>query len=239
MMIYAREMLGVPAEEAQSMIDRYFERFPGIQRYIVSTLESVRERGYSETLFGRKTWFPRIDSKHQAERQGSERAAINAPMQGTAADIIKRAMITVDEWCGNGERGARLIMQVHDELVLEVDAARIAEVTAAVADVVGSKGRSGQVLATYQMAADVGAIIGPLATGLLADYLSYEAAFALTGAMALVAALVWVAAPETLPRKMPAEHTASDVAAECGVLDEGPEVPHGQRVAGRPRQPEA
>ena len=74
------------------MIDRYFERFPGIQRYIHETLESVRECGYSQTLFGRKTWFPRIGSKNQAERQGSERAAITAPIQGTSADIIKRAM---------------------------------------------------------------------------------------------------------------------------------------------------
>ncbi|MCB2078860.1 MAG: DNA polymerase I, partial [Novosphingobium sp.] len=85
--------LGVEADEAQAMIDRYFERFPGIQKYIVATLEQVRERGYSETLFGRKTWFPRINSKNQAERQGSERAAINAPIQGTSADIIKRAMV--------------------------------------------------------------------------------------------------------------------------------------------------
>ncbi|MBO0749704.1 MAG: DNA polymerase I, partial [Porphyrobacter sp.] len=84
--------LGVDPDEAQAVIDRYFERFPGIQRYIVHTLETVRERGYSETLFGRKTWFPRIGSTHQAERQGSERAAINAPIQGTSADIIKRAM---------------------------------------------------------------------------------------------------------------------------------------------------
>ncbi|MFT4056499.1 MAG: DNA polymerase I, partial [Novosphingobium sp.] len=84
--------LGTSSDEAQSMIDRYFERFPGIQRYIHETLESVRAKGYSETLFGRKTWFPRVNSKNQAERQGSERAAINAPIQGTSADIIKRAM---------------------------------------------------------------------------------------------------------------------------------------------------
>jgi MFS family permease len=110
---------------------------------------------------------------------------------------------------------------------------------AAVADVVGTKGRSGQVLATFQMAADVGAILGPLVTGLIAENFSYEAAFAVTGAMALLAFLAWLPAPETLPRRAPAEHTAADVAAECGCLDEGPEVPGGERVAGRPRQPEA
>src|SRR3990167_7439350 len=84
--------LEVTPDEAQAMIDTYFQRFPGIQRYIHDTLATVRERGYSETLFGRKCWFPRINSKNQAERQGSERAAINAPIQGSCADIIKRAM---------------------------------------------------------------------------------------------------------------------------------------------------
>jgi len=108
-------------DEAQDMIDTYFQRFPGIQRYIMETLETVRERGYSETLFGRKTWFPRIKSKNQAERQGSERAAINAPIQGTCADIIKRAMVRMlpalrDE----GLRDVRMLLQVHDELVFEL-----------------------------------------------------------------------------------------------------------------------
>lgn len=122
--------LGVEADEAQAMIDTYFQRFPGIQRYIVTTLESVRERGYSETLFGRKTWFPRINSKNPNERQGSERAAINAPIQGTSADIIKRAMVRMlpalaDAGLGN----VRMLLQVHDELVFElpegdVDAAK-------------------------------------------------------------------------------------------------------------------
>src|SRR3546814_2971772 len=75
------------------MINRYFERFPGISHYITHTLEAARETGYTRTLFGRKTWFPRLQAKSQAERQGSERAAINAPIQGTSADIIKRAMV--------------------------------------------------------------------------------------------------------------------------------------------------
>ncbi len=113
--------LGVTADEAQAMIDRYFERFPGIQRYIVHTLEQVRECGYSQTLFGRKTWFPRIGSKNQAERQGSERAAINAPIQGTSADIIKRAMARMGPALADaGLQNVRMLLQVHDELVFEL-----------------------------------------------------------------------------------------------------------------------
>jgi DNA polymerase-1 len=113
--------LGIEADEAQAMIDRYFERFPGIQNYIHATLETVRERGYSETLFGRKTWFPRINSKHQAERQGSERAAINAPIQGTSADIIKRAMARMMPALGDAGLGhVKMLLQVHDELVFEL-----------------------------------------------------------------------------------------------------------------------
>jgi DNA polymerase I len=113
--------LGVSADEAQAMIDRYFERFPGIQRYIHETLESVRECGYSQTLFGRKTWFPRIGSKNQAERQGSERAAINAPIQGTSADIIKRAMARMMPALAQaGLPRVKMLLQVHDELVFEL-----------------------------------------------------------------------------------------------------------------------
>ncbi len=113
--------LGVEPDEAQAMIDTYFQRFPGIQKYIVRTLEDVRERGYSETLFGRKTWFPRISSKNQAERQGSERAAINAPIQGTSADIIKRAMVRMMPALEAANLGhVRMLLQVHDELVFEL-----------------------------------------------------------------------------------------------------------------------
>lgn len=113
--------LGVMADEAQAMIDRYFERFPGIQRYIAQTLQEVRERGYSETLFGRKTWFPRISSANQTERQGSERAAINAPIQGTSADIIKRAMVRMGPaLCAAGLHDVHMLLQVHDELVFEL-----------------------------------------------------------------------------------------------------------------------
>ncbi len=113
--------LGVSSDEAQAMIDRYFERFPGIRNYIHATLEGVRTNGYSETLLGRKCWFPRISSQNGAERQGSERAAINAPIQGTSADIIKRAMVRMMpalEAAGLGH--VRMLLQVHDELVFEL-----------------------------------------------------------------------------------------------------------------------
>jgi DNA polymerase I len=122
--------LEVTPEEAQAMIDTYFQRFPGIQRYIMETLESVRAKGYSETLFGRKTWFPRINSKNQAERQGSERAAINAPIQGTSADIIKRAMARMLPALSEaGLTDVRMLLQVHDELVFELPEARVEAAT--------------------------------------------------------------------------------------------------------------
>lgn len=122
--------LEVTPEEAQAMIDTYFQRFPGIQRYIHETLESVRAKGYSETLFGRKTWFPRINSKNQAERQGSERAAINAPIQGTSADIIKRAMARMlPALAEAGLHDVRMLLQVHDELVFELPEARVEAAT--------------------------------------------------------------------------------------------------------------
>ncbi|MEH6714734.1 DNA polymerase I [Parasphingorhabdus flavimaris] len=113
--------LEVDPDEAQAMIDTYFERFPGINQYISTTLQSVRETGYTETLFGRKTWFERIKSSNQAERQGSERAAINAPIQGTSADIIKRAMARMlPALAEAGLEDVRMLMQVHDELVFEL-----------------------------------------------------------------------------------------------------------------------
>lgn len=108
-------------EEAQAMIDAYFKSFPGISAYIQETLESVREKGFSETLFARKTWFPRIKSSNGAERQGSERAAINAPIQGTSADIIKRAMARMDDaLAAVGLTNVQMLLQVHDELVFEL-----------------------------------------------------------------------------------------------------------------------
>ncbi|UVO50743.1 DNA polymerase I [Sphingomonas sp. SUN019] len=113
--------LDVTADEAQAMIDRYFERFPGIRNYIATTTQSVRDIGYTTTLFGRKTHFPRIKSKVQHERQGAERAAINAPIQGTSADIIKRAMVRMGPALADAGLGhVRMLLQVHDELVFEL-----------------------------------------------------------------------------------------------------------------------
>ncbi len=113
--------LDVSAEEAQAMIDRYFERFPGINNYIAETTQAVRERGFTTTLFGRKTHFPRIKSKVQHERQGAERAAINAPIQGTCADIIKRAMVRMEPALAEaGLTNVQMLLQVHDELVFEL-----------------------------------------------------------------------------------------------------------------------
>lgn len=113
--------LDVTADEAQAMIDRYFDRFPGIRNYIAQTTETVRASGYTTTLFGRKTHFPRIASKIQHERQGAERAAINAPIQGTSADIIKRAMVRMGPaLLEAGLPDVRMLLQVHDELVFEL-----------------------------------------------------------------------------------------------------------------------
>jgi DNA polymerase-1 len=126
----------VTADEAQAMIDRYFERFPGINRYIAETLTQVRERGFTETLFGRKTHFPRIKSKVQHERQGAERAAINAPIQGTSADIIKRAMVRMEPALTAAGLGhVRMLLQVHDELVFELPPADVEAASAVIRSV--------------------------------------------------------------------------------------------------------
>ncbi|ALC10639.1 DNA polymerase I [Sphingopyxis sp. 113P3] len=112
--------LEITPDEAQALIARYFERFPGISDYIADTLESARAKGYTETLFGRKTWFPRIKAASQNERAGSERAAINAPIQGTSADLIKRAMARMPAALADaGLSDVRMLLQVHDELVFE------------------------------------------------------------------------------------------------------------------------
>ncbi|MDQ3078017.1 MAG: DNA polymerase I [Pseudomonadota bacterium] len=113
--------LGVSREEGKSIIDRYFERFPGINAYINDTLAFVREHGFTQTLFGRKTHFPNIRSPQMNHRQGAERAAVNAPIQGTSADLIKRAMNRMDAALTDaGLHGVRMLLQVHDELVFEV-----------------------------------------------------------------------------------------------------------------------
>jgi DNA polymerase-1 len=112
--------LGLPRSAAQSYVDLYFARYPGVRRYMDRTREQARRDGYVETVFGRRLFLPEIGSRNRALQQYAERSAINAPMQGTAADIIKRAMIDVDAWCMREQPPVRLIMQVHDELVLEV-----------------------------------------------------------------------------------------------------------------------
>lgn len=115
--------LEITPDEAQALISRYFERFPGISDYITDTLETARARGYTETLFGRKTWFPRLKSASQNERAGSERAAINAPIQGTSADLIKRAMARMPAALAEaGLADVHMLLQVHDELVFEAPA---------------------------------------------------------------------------------------------------------------------
>jgi DNA polymerase I len=106
--------------EAQDYIDRYFERYPGVADYMDRTRASAHERGYVETLFGRRLYLPEINARNKQRQQAAERTAINAPMQGTAADIIKRAMLDVDHWLATEAPAVRLVMQVHDELILEV-----------------------------------------------------------------------------------------------------------------------
>jgi DNA polymerase-1 len=112
--------LGIERSAAQTYVERYFQRYPGVRRFMDETRKQARERGFVETVYGRRLYLPDIRSGNVQTRQYAERSAINAPMQGTAADIIKRAMITVDAWCAREDAPARLIMQVHDELVLEV-----------------------------------------------------------------------------------------------------------------------
>ena len=113
--------LGIDRSLAKAYVDRYFERYPSVKKYMDETRIRAREQGYIETIFRRRLYLPEINSRNAALRQYAERTAINAPMQGSAADIIKRAMIEVDAWILNNNSNARLIMQVHDELVLEVE----------------------------------------------------------------------------------------------------------------------
>jgi len=120
--------LGIERAAAQSYMDRYFARYPGVAAYMERTRAEAKERGYVETVFGRRLWLPDIASANQARRQGAERQAINAPMQGTAADLIKLAMIAVQGWLDAEKLATKLIMQVHDELVLEVPEAELAGV---------------------------------------------------------------------------------------------------------------
>ncbi len=132
------KQIGCDRKQAQAYIDRYFQRYPGVLAYMERTREQASEQGYVETLFGRRLYLPEIQSKNAALRKGAERTAINAPMQGTAADIIKRAMVMVDRWLSESEVDARVILQVHDELVLEVRENLVEHVSAKLRDLLGA-----------------------------------------------------------------------------------------------------
>jgi DNA polymerase-1 len=123
--------LDLDRNAAQSYIDRYFARYPDVARYMEHTRNTAKIKGYVETVFGRRLWLPDITAAQVGRRQGAERAAINAPMQGTAADLIKLAMIAVQRWLDQEKLRTKLIMQVHDELVLEVPDDELAHVRAA------------------------------------------------------------------------------------------------------------
>ncbi|WP_182019132.1 DNA polymerase I [Vibrio diabolicus] len=123
------KQLGIPRGEAQAYMDKYFERYPGVMQYMEDTRSTAADKGYVETIFGRRLHLPEIKSRNGMRRKAAERAAINAPMQGTAADIIKKAMLLVDQWIqeeGNGR--VKLLMQVHDELVFEVEESSLSEI---------------------------------------------------------------------------------------------------------------
>jgi DNA polymerase-1 len=124
--------LGIDRDTARNFIDRYFTRYPGVARYMERTRAQAKQHGYVETVFGRRLWLAEINSPNGPRRQAAERAAINAPMQGTAADLIKLAMIEVSRWLHGVQRRTRLVMQVHDELVFEVPEAEVEEVRARV-----------------------------------------------------------------------------------------------------------
>jgi DNA polymerase I len=130
--------LGIERSEAQRYVELYFQRYPGVRRYMEETRQQARERGYVETVYGRRLYLNDITARNSALRQGAERAAINAPMQGTAADIIKRAMIEVDRWLSASRIDARLIMQVHDELVFEARRDAVDELTERVRELMSS-----------------------------------------------------------------------------------------------------
>jgi len=130
--------LGIDRATAQTYVDRYFARFPGAKRYMDQTRERARAEGYVETVFGRRLWLPEIRSGAPVRRQAAERAAINAPMQGTAADLIKLAMVAVQKWLDDEKLATLLIMQVHDELVLEVPEDELAVVKDRVRDLMQS-----------------------------------------------------------------------------------------------------
>jgi DNA polymerase-1 len=117
--------LGIPREEAGAYIKKYFERFPGIRDYMEATKKACREQGYVTTIFGRRCHYPRITASNPSERAFNERAAINAPIQGSAADIIRRAMVRMDNALAKAKLDAKMLLQVHDELVFEVPESQV------------------------------------------------------------------------------------------------------------------
>ncbi|QXO17471.1 MULTISPECIES: DNA polymerase I [Vibrio] len=133
------KQLGIPRGEAQQYMDTYFERYPGVMQYMEDTRSTAAEQGYVETIFGRRLHLPEIQSRNGMRRKAAERAAINAPMQGTAADIIKKAMLLVDEWIeAEGAGRVKLLMQVHDELVFEVEESALSEIESKVQNLMES-----------------------------------------------------------------------------------------------------
>ena len=133
------KQLGIPRGEAQHYMDTYFERYPGVMQYMEDTRSAASEQGFVETIYGRRLHLPEIQSRNGMRRKAAERAAINAPMQGTAADIIKKAMLLVDEWIqAEGDGRVKLLMQVHDELVFEVEESSLAEIESKVRELMES-----------------------------------------------------------------------------------------------------
>ncbi|KWU02403.1 DNA polymerase I [Vibrio toranzoniae] len=133
------KQLGIPRGEAQHYMDTYFERYPGVMQYMEDTRSAASEQGFVETIYGRRLHLPEIKSRNGMRRKAAERAAINAPMQGTAADIIKKAMLLVDEWIqAEGDGRVKLLMQVHDELVFEVEESALAEIESKVQELMES-----------------------------------------------------------------------------------------------------
>ncbi|MGD8122123.1 DNA polymerase I [Vibrio sp. TRT 2004] len=133
------KQLGIPRGEAQDYMNKYFERYPGVMQYMEDTRSAAAEQGYVETIFGRRLHLPEIQSRNGMRRKAAERAAINAPMQGTAADIIKKAMLLVDQWIqAEGDGRVKLLMQVHDELVFEVQESALTEIESKVQELMES-----------------------------------------------------------------------------------------------------
>ena len=148
------KQLGISRGEAQEYVNLYFDRYPGVKKFMDDIREQARQTGYVETIFGRRLYLPDINDRNAPRRQYAERSAINAPMQGTAADIIKRAMIAVQQWLDSSAAPARMIMQVHDELVFEVDENSVDEVRA---EVVARMSAAAELSVALKVDAGVGA----------------------------------------------------------------------------------